>query len=127
MGGADAILEVTKIHEPDSAAPVIHLGHPVMLSNLPSMQKLRKLDLTDNFFNGVLSTTAGKLRELEELRLDINQVGHASSISALGIKAMPKNQRLNRPFRELRLPPFLGACRRPRRVKHGFALSCPGV
>lgn len=35
----------------------------------------RKLDLTDNFFNGVLSATAGKLRELEELRLDVNQVG----------------------------------------------------
>ena len=34
----------------------------------------RKLDLTDNFFNGVLSGTAGKLRELEELRLDVNQV-----------------------------------------------------
>lgn len=35
----------------------------------------RKLDLTDNFFNGLLSATAGKLRELEELRLDVNQVG----------------------------------------------------
>lgn len=34
----------------------------------------RKLDLTDNFLNGTLSALAGKLRELEELRLDANQV-----------------------------------------------------
>ena len=34
----------------------------------------RKLNLTDNFFNGVLSSAAGQLRELEELRLDVNQV-----------------------------------------------------
>lgn len=34
----------------------------------------RKLDLTDNFFNGILSTKAGQLRELEYLRLDVNQV-----------------------------------------------------
>lgn len=34
----------------------------------------RKLDLTDNFFNGVLSASAGKLHELEEIRLDVNQV-----------------------------------------------------
>lgn len=34
----------------------------------------RKLDLTDNFLNGTLSALAGNLRELEELRLDANQV-----------------------------------------------------
>ncbi|CAM9471754.1 unnamed protein product, partial [Hapterophycus canaliculatus] len=41
---------------------------------LVCLKNLKKLDLTDNFFNGVLSVTAGKLRELEELRLDVNQI-----------------------------------------------------
>ncbi|CAM9338028.1 unnamed protein product, partial [Ectocarpus sp. 12 AP-2014] len=41
---------------------------------LLGLKNLKKLDLTDNFFNGVLSAAAGRLRELEELRLDVNQI-----------------------------------------------------
>ncbi|CAM9351269.1 unnamed protein product, partial [Pylaiella littoralis] len=41
---------------------------------LSCLKNLKKLDLTDNFFNGVLSATAGKLCELEDLRLDVNQI-----------------------------------------------------
>lgn len=39
--------------------------------------------MTDNFFNGVLSATAGKLRELEDLRLDVNQVSVITAILTL--------------------------------------------